>query len=54
MEDREQLASYFPCLCVDALAAYEWLFCYLWVESKRKLDSELATGKVIFVQVATS
>ena len=32
---------------IDALYAYEWLLCYLWVESKLKFDRELATGKVI-------
>lgn len=34
------------CLSTDALQAYEWAFCYLWVESQRKLTSELASGKV--------
>jgi len=33
-----------------ALAAYEWLLCYLWVESQKKLEKELAAGKVYMLQ----
>ena len=33
-------------LCADALEAYEWLLCYIWLESRKKLDRELASGKV--------
>lgn len=32
--------------CVDALAAYEWLLCYLCVESHRKVQSEMAAKDV--------
>ena len=30
----------------EVLAAYDWLFCYLFVESKEKMEQELAKGKV--------
>ncbi len=33
-------------LLVDILPVYEWLFCYLWVESRKKFDSELHAGRV--------
>ena len=40
------LHSYNVIFPSDALSAYEWLFCFLWIESKKKLDKELALGKV--------
>ena len=36
---------------IDALSAYEWLLCYLWVESKQKLERERASGKVHVYEV---
>ena len=30
----------------DAVEGYDWLLCYLWMQTKHKVDRELSSGKV--------
>ena len=43
---RETALVYCVLISADILPVYEWLFCYLWVESRKKFDHELHAGKV--------